>query len=343
MSYIKLDFNAYKHNLEFLAKFTGDISKIMAVLKDNAYGHGIEEISEFACKCGIKRVVVKNNDEALKLYKKFDQTLVLSETDLSNCIVDEKIAYSANSIEQIMLFKKNTNIHLKVDTGMGRNGVSISELDNAFKLIKSKNINLQAIFTHFYAADMVGSDFFVQEKTFLKVKKICQSLAKKYGFSSLLFHSKNSSALLRGTFNDDFARVGIAGYGYVDMHKSFGEFNLKPILSLWAKKICTRELKKGDSVGYSGLFRSKTNMIVSTYDLGYGDGLFRYNGNGTLKIANGKNILGKMSMDSISIEGDEEEICILNDAKNMANFFDTITYEIITKLSPFIKRELVIN
>ncbi len=337
MAKIVLDFNAYKHNLEYLATFTGDISAIMIVLKDNAYGHGLVEIAPLAAACGIKRAVVKNSHEALKICDFFEQTLVLIEPNPENIVQNDKIAYTISDLNAITLFPKNSLVHLKIDTGMRRNGIYIKELNETFELIAKQELNLTGVYTHFYGADVLGSDFFVQEQTFKKAKEICKKLANKYGFD-LVFHSKNSSALLRGTFDDDYARIGIASYGYTDLHESFGRFDLRPILSLWADKISTRKVLKGDRVGYTGSYKVAQDMIISTYDVGYGDGLFRYDGKGILKVKNNQHILGKMSMDSLSLQGDAKSICIFDDANHMANFFNTITYEILTKLSPHLTR-----
>ena len=82
-------------------------------------------------------------------------------------------------------------------------------------------------------------------------------------------------------------------------------------------------------------------MKIATYDLGYGDGLLRYNGKGDLRLGNGEQILGKMSMDSFCASNCGGEICVFDDARVWAEFFGTISYEILVKLSPQIKRVLV--
>ncbi len=340
MAYINLNAKAYQHNLNLLAQKSGGIEKIMAVLKDNAYGHGLIQMAPLATACGIKRAVVKNQEEALSICDFFEQTLVLIEPNPKNAKIDSKIAYSANDLDALCNFPNKTHIHLKLDSGMGRNGVRQEHLEEAFALIKKRELCLDGVFTHFYGADIIGGDFFSQKYQYEKMKEKCKNLANHHNLTMPVFHSKNSSALLRvdGVMKDDFARVGIAGYGYTDLDSSFGSFDLKPVMSLWANKISSRELEKGDIVGYCGIFRANKNMKVSTYDIGYGDGLFRYNGNGILQVENQKPLLGKMSMDSFSLEGSEDKVCVFTDVRNMAKYFDTITYEILTKLSPNLKR-----
>lgn len=339
MAYIKLDFAAYKHNLEYLAQKVGDISKIMVVLKDNAYGHGIEQMAPMAAACGVKWAVVKNTSEALKICDFFEKVLVLIESSPENAVVDDKIIYGADELNSLRLFPKDTQIHLKVDTGMRRNGVRISELEEAFKLCEENSLKLQGVFTHFYGADMQGEDFYTQLQTYKKAKSISKTIAEKYGVK-LKFHSRNSAASLRidGDFEDDFIRAGLASYGYEEMEEGLGEYELKPVLSLWAKRFSTRNLKKGEKLGYGGAYEAPKDMVVSSYDLGYGDGLFRTNANRTYKVQNGKTILGRMSMDCFSIEGDDEEVCVFSDAREIAKTYDTIVYDVITKLFPYIKK-----
>lgn len=342
MAHIILDFDAYKHNLEYLGKKVGDISKVMAVLKDNAYGHGLKQMAPLAAACGIKRAVVKDTKEALIIAPFFEKVLVLIEATPNQAKVDEKIAYSVDELQSLEDFPKGTTVHLKIDTGMRRNGIIPQNIEKAFKLCIKNGLILEGVFTHFYGADMLGSEFYTQHETYKNVKNTCIKLAKKYKLKKPFFHSRNSAAILRinNDFDDDFVRAGIASYGYTELDKSFGNFPLKPVLSLWAKRLSTRELKKGDKVGYGGVFTAKKKMTISSYDLGYGDGFFRYDGLGDLHVANGKKFLGRMSMDSFSIEGSEDEICIFDDVTEIAKHFRTISYEILTKLSPFLNRNI---
>lgn len=340
MAYISLDFDAYRQNLKYLGEKVGDISKVMAVLKDNAYGHGLEKMAPLAAACGIKRAVVKDTKEALIVAPFFEKVLVLIEAMPNKAKADDKISYSADELKSLKEFPKGTAIHLKIDTGMRRNGIMPHQIEEAYKLCLENELILEGIFTHFYGSDMLGSEFYTQNETYKNTKLTCIKLAKKYNLNIPIFHSRNSAAILRinDDFDDDFVRAGIASYGYTDLDKSFGHFPLKPVMSLWAKRLSTRELEKGDRVGYGGVFTAKNKMTISCYDLGYGDGFFRYDGLDELHVANGKKILGKMSMDSFSLEGDADEVCVFENVSKLAKHFRTISYEILTKLSPFLNR-----
>jgi len=110
---------------------------------------------------------------------------------------------------------------------------------------------------------------------------------------------------------------------------------------LWENRNLKYKLKKGDCVGYGDCWKASSEIIVSNYDIGYGDGLFRVNEEINLNTKEGYKIIGRVSMDSISIISDKKEICIFDDADCWAVAFRIIPYDILAKLSPYIKREIV--
>ncbi len=333
MATIKISKNNLYHNLNQLALKTGDKSKIAAVLKDNAYGHGIEIMAKLVSDYGITEAVVINNNEADKISHHFQNILILNDTPTEQ----PNYSYAIGDLQTLKNYRGNAKIELKVDTGMHRNGIEMEQLIQALEIIKQNKLNLYGVFTHFRSADELSSEFAWQVKNFTEVKQTVRT----FGFCPR-FHSFNSASVLRAKeFNEDIARVGIALYGYNELPQTFDEIKLKPVLSLWAKRTSTRALKKGQRVGYGGIYRAPKDMIVSTYSVGYGDGLFRGNSNKPLQTAQNLPILGRVSMDFISLEGDSEEVCIFNDAQKVANHFNTISYEITTALKESVKRIIV--
>ncbi|MCG3719622.1 alanine racemase, partial [Aliarcobacter butzleri] len=111
--------------------------------------------------------------------------------------------------------------------------------------------------------------------------------------------------------------------------------------SLWASRLSTRILKKGQSVGYGGTFTATEDMLVSTYDVGYGDGFLRLNERKSYTTPKGYKVLGRVSMDNLSLNTDDEKVCIFDDVRELAKIHDTITYEITTTLNPNIEKEIV--
>ena len=340
MAKILLNKSNLFHNLETISKHAGSKEKVAIVLKDNAYGHGLLEIATMASEFGIKKAVVRTLDEALHIEKLFDQILILAESNFPTYSHTFHIAL--NSLENISLLPNNTNVHIKVDTGMHRNGIHPEELEEAFNGLLEKNIKITGIFTHHRSADELSTEFYWQNENFKTVIGQVKRLCEQFSLAIPSFHSCNSAALFRhANFTEDFARVGIATYGYLTTNKTYKNPNLKPVLSLWANRLSTRSLNKGQKVGYGGTFTAKENMIISTYDVGYGDGFLRLNERQSYTTPKGHKVLGRVSMDNLSLDTKEDEVCIFEDANELANIQDTIPYEIVTTLSTQIKREII--
>lgn len=340
MPTIKLNKNYFFHNLELIKNKTGDINKIAVVLKDNAYGHGIIQIATMSREFGIKNAIVKSLEEALKIADFFENILILGKVDFAT--FSHPFHISINSLLDVDKISRNSSVHIKIDTGMHRNGIRINELETAIYGLYNKNINIKGVFTHHRSGDKLSGEFFWQNKVFedvkIKTKKICEQL----GINVPMFHSMNSAALFRcEKFDEDIARVGISIYGYIDNDDALFTPNLKPVLSLWADKVVTRTLQKGQKIGYGGGFTCDKKMTCSTYDIGYGDGFLRMNEFDKFYSTNGSKMLGRVSMDNTSFESEENEICIFDNAKNLAKIHNTITYEITTSLSENLKREII--
>ncbi len=337
MAEILINQKNYDHNITQIAKFADGLDKIILVLKDNAYGHGLKLICQRASELGIKFACVKNEEEAKICKNYFKDVLILSHIPHGN--EDKNLTYALNDINQISLFKTGTKVQISVDTLMRRHGIKIEDLEKTVNEIAKKRLILTGAYTHFRSSDEVNSEYFIQKYNFNLAKDILKHSAKKFGFE-IKFHSQNSAALERSKRNlQDFVRVGMAQHGY----SQFGDnpLNLKPTLSLYANRISHRILHKGESIGYGGIFVANDDTDVATYDLGYGDGLLRYNGIGDLRLANGVKMLGKMSMDGFSSQNCGEKICLFNDARIWANFFNTISYDILVKLNPRIPRRWI--
>lgn len=339
MPKIILNRENYFHNLKIISEHAGSKDKIAVVLKDNAYGHGLVEIASMAKEFGITKAVVRTCEEAEKIETFFEQILILADTTFHN--YSHTFHIVVNSLEQLEKVPEKTNVHLKVDTGMHRNGISLETLEEAIHGTLRKNLNLTGIMTHYRSADTLSCEFFWQQQIFGQVKTLAVNTCEKLFLPIPKFHSANSSGLFRfKNFNEDFARVGIAQYGYLDTDSIFDNPNLKPVMSLWADRISTRKITKGQRVGYGGIFTAKSEMNVSTYDIGYGDGFLRLNGKKTYTTPKGYEILGRVSMDNCSINSIDDKVCIFDDVRQLATIHDTISYEITTTLNPNIEKEI---
>ena len=117
--------------------------------------------------------------------------------------------------------------------------------------------------------------------------------------------------------------------------------NLKPILSLWAEKISTRNIEKGDEVGYGGVFKADSKIQISTYDIGYGDGFLRLDENKKSQISSGENILGRVSMNNLAIAGNKQKICIFTNVSELAKVHKTISYELLCRINSKIQKRVI--
>ena len=334
MAFIKINKENFFYNLSQFLKKTDSKESIGIVLKDNAYGHGLKLMAKLSAEFGLSQAVVRNYSEARQIKPYFQNILILGDIAL----VDDSCSFVLNSLDDIYKAEKGSTVELKVDTGMHRNGIAMSEIEEALNLIQTRELNLKGVMTHNRSADELSSELFWQQKNFENVRDI----VGEFGFKDIRFHSYNSATSLRlDCSSEDIIRLGIGAYGYSELPKIYDGLNLKPVLSLWAKKVSTRVLKKGERVGYGGTFIAPKKMTVSTYDLGYGDGWMRSTTFKPFIIAEGLPILGRVSMDYISLESTKEEVCIVDDALFAGKQVGTISYEIITQLSKDIERVIV--
>ena len=334
MAFITINKQNFYHNLNQIALKTGSVDKIAIVLKDNAYGHGLELMAKLASEFGIKHAVVRKILEAELIRSLFETVLVLGDT----IIKDDIYSFTINSLEDIEQAQRGAKVELKVDTGMHRNGIAFDELDQALVSIKERGLNLTGVMTHFRSADELSSELFWQQKKFEMVKE----KVRKAGFTEVRFHSHNSAAILRTkSFDEDLVRVGIGAYGYYELPSPFDKVELKPVMTLYAKKVSTRMLKMGERVGYGGDFTAPKKMLVSTYDLGYGDGWYRGDSTQPYVTSEDLPILGRVSMDFVALSSTKDEVCIMNDAQKAAKQFGTISYEVTTALSTDIPKEVI--
>lgn len=334
MAYIKISKENFFHNLNQVVLKAGSKERVAVVLKDNAYGHGLEIMAGLSREFGIKQAVVVSSEEAMRIRPYFDQVLVLNGTP----VADEKLSFAITDMQALEAVESSIRIELKVDTGMHRNGIVMGDLEKALRMIKLRNLSLVGVMTHFRSADVLSSELFWQQKNFETVKQIVR--ASKCG--TVRFHSHNSAATLRSKgFDEDLVRAGIAIYGHNELPEPYDAVPLKPVLSLWAKRSSTRILQRGERVGYGGDFTAPERMTVSTYDLGYGDGWRRGKSEDPYVTAEGLAILGRVSMDFVSLASDKEEVCIMADAQQAAKHFGTISYEMTTMLSERIPRVVI--
>jgi len=338
MAFCLINKSNYFYNLSLIEKKIHK-AKIAVVLKNNAYGHGLLEIAQLASEYGIKHAVVNTLNESSLIHSLFESILVLQDIPLEK--VKDNITIAINSISMLEKINSSTRVEIKIDTGMNRNGIIPKDLDRALEIILEKGLILNGVFTHFANAYIDDNSIYNQKKIFDELKN---TILKDERFSSnkIRFHCCASSSLFRIDNNEyDLARVGIMSYGYISLPRSFTQPLLKPVMSLWGEKITSKVVNKGDSIGYGSKYIAEDNMLSSTYDIGYGDGFLRLDGSKKSNIEDGREILGVISMNSFSTTGDDEKVCVFENAERFSSLHGTIVYEIISNINPSLKRVVV--
>ncbi len=335
MGYITLSREALIHNLDIIAHQVGTKDKIAVVLKDDAYGHGAVMIAQACADYGVKQAVVRSEAEAVEIAPFFDNVLILGDRPSH---LNPKLSYTINTLDEIEAFPPGTRVELKVDTGMHRNGISFAQLEEAFERMAEHGVVCVGVMSHLRSADTLSSEWFWQRRNFDAVKWEARELAERYGWR-VRFHLSNSAGTFRSReCTDDLVRVGIALYGCLEMDKGLGTPPLKPVLSLWGNRIATRILKKGERIGYNGIYEASEDEVVSTYDLGYANGLDRLASN-RYTTPEGIALRGRISMDNAAFATDTEELLIFDNANIYARSVGTIGYEILACLDKKLRRE----
>lgn len=336
-----------KENISYIYKKAN--KPIMAVVKANAYGHGLVAIAKAieSIDC-IEMFGVATLEEALELrkfgIKKAILVLGVTKVEDLDLVADQNIhitAYSLKFINQLLStsINKKVTVHIKIDTGMNRIGIKEYEVVDAVltKLQKHKNVIVEGVFTHYGAADEENDTY---QQQFDSFKNMIKDFNLKY------IHAANSAAALyhyEDTTN--LVRCGISMYG-VEANGQI-ESSLKQAMSLYSKVSMVKQIQKGEKVGYGFDYEAKSTAYIATIPLGYGDGFIRKNQGRNVYI-NGKfyPIIGKVCMDQLMIEVDEtikenDVIEIFGEhipLNQMAKELDTIAYEIICLLSSRIPR-----
>ncbi|MED0701178.1 MULTISPECIES: alanine racemase [Aeribacillus] len=348
-TWAEINLDHIETNIHGLKEHLPNETEIIAVVKANAYGHGDVEVAQAALSAGAAKLAVAFLDEALKLRQAGIKApiLVLGAVRPEDVTVAGEngisvTAYSAEWLESAgkYLGKTSVNIHLKLDTGMGRIGIrDKKELEQAISLIKGQQLfRLEGIFTHFATADEHDTAYFEQQyERFLELLQIVDT-------DGLIIHCANSAATLRfptKTFNA--VRFGISMYGLApsEFIKSTLPFPLYEAFSLHSKIVHIKKIKKGEKVSYGATYAAKEEEWIGTVPIGYADGWIRkLTGSEVLVDGRRVPIIGRICMDQLMIKLPEKKpvgtkVTLIGSQGNdmisvdeVAKRLETINYEI---------------
>ncbi len=304
---VELNLSALRHNLKRIRTLAPQ-SKILAMLKANAYGHGLVPIAQ---ALDVEGFGVACSEEALCLRQAgLKQRIVLMEGIFSNDELPLLARYELDTVlhdqRQLSFLSENplpgpVNVWLKINTGMNRLGFSLKDFSAVFQKLRTCPwLNIVCLMTHFSNADKLDNPMTAQQiKQFEQVintfdnKPIKKSLA-------------NSAAILAyPDVHADWVRPGLMLYGVSPFLASSGiQLALRPVMTLKSEIIAIHQLALGDRVGYGGTWTAAKPMRVGVVAIGYGDGYPHSAENGTPVLVNGKLValVGQVSMDMLSVD-----------------------------------------
>jgi alanine racemase len=360
--------SAYLHQETVLNRTAGRgpamAPAIIAVVKANAYGHGARRVAATLEAAGAIMLAVADIEEGVDLRKSGITAPILIFGALSVSDLDGVFDFNltptisspaAGQVLQEAAAKRGTTLHyhLKIDTGMNRLGFRHDNLTRTLpELFASRNLALDAVHTHFGSADEPGNKLFGTQRS--RFETACRTL-DELGAGPHLRHAANSAGLLRDSrVWFDFVRPGLLLYGLVPPPLA-STIALTPVMSLTSQVVAVKGVRIGESVGYGGRFTAERPVTLAVIPAGYADGLDRRLENHGHVLIRGRRakIVGAVSMDMLTVDvtdidavGPGDEVVFLGsqgdqsiDAREMADWIDTIPYEILCRLGSRVERK----
>lgn len=359
-TWLEIDLGAIKNNIDHLERLSG--CPVMPIVKANAYGHGLVEVSGAAQEAGVKWLGVARIEEALTLRKAGISTkiLVLGYTppkripeaiqeDISITVYDRTVALAYS--KEARSSNSTLKIHVKVDTGMGRLGIFPKDAVEFMEfVIKAPGLSLEGVFTHFARADEPALP--TTEEQIARFNDVLKNL-EKTGIHPEIVHAANSAGDINfppGRY--DIARCGIAVYGLNPSSETKLPRGFKPSLSWKTHLTAVKILPPNHGVSYNFHYFTKKTERIGVIAIGYADGFRRVKGNVVLIHGKRVPVVGAVCMDQCMVQLDEvpdakigDEVVLIGrqgeeeiSADEIATTWGTINYEVICGLADRVPR-----
>jgi alanine racemase len=362
----EINLSAIAYNLQSVRKIVKN-RPVIAVVKADAYGHGAVEVSKKLVEGNVSFLAVAFTGEAIELREAGIKSpiIVLFDTGYIKEFFDFKlipVIYNVDTASSLSAEAKKKNItikvHVKIDTGMGRLGLSGNHIVNdLINISEMEGIELSGLLSHFSEAGLSDRSYAVlQLKRFNKIRETISKILKRKIFS----HIANSAAVL--TFEDahlDAVRPGLMLYGYSPINQKSEVsppthpspsilINLMPVMKVKTNILCIRNVPSGTPISYGRTFITKRPSRIGVLPLGYADGYSRFFSNNAEVLVKGRRVpvVGRICMDLTMIDltdvkgvKENDEIVIMGKqgkesitAQELAHKATTISYEILTSL-----------
>ncbi|HQU86082.1 MAG TPA: alanine racemase [Pyrinomonadaceae bacterium] len=359
-------------NFHSVKSFVGENVQIMAMVKADAYGHSAIQCSQRLQSEGVDWFGVALSEEGIELRRNGITKNILCLGGFwegqENLLLENDLTPIIFQIEKAALFDKaardfgmTADVHIKIDTGMGRVGVRFDEVKMfADKFKQFKNLNIEGLMTHFAVADDLSQNNFteIQIDRFNKVVKIFEA----NGFSPKYKDLANSpGAIGHKNALGNLIRPGGILYGLGDdiLPKEIAKPELKPVLSLHSRIALLKKVPKGETLGYGRAFQTDRDSLIATIPIGYHDGYQRILSNQSQVIINEQfvPVVGRISMDWTLVDVTDlpnvkinDEVILLGKcgdleitAADLAKMSGTISYEITCGINRRVWRKYVEN
>ena len=360
----EIDLHALRPNVTEIQKRVPKERSIMAIVKANAYGHGAVFCVRALEGCGIRNFGVATLEEGMELRDAGIRGNIFVLGGLLTSSFGEFIQFrlrpvlhQLSEVRRFAAYLKESNrecqVHIKLDTGMGRLGIFPSEIEELVLLIKNNPLlKVEGILTHLAQAD--EEDAAPSERQFNIFRELKRILAEK-GISSPIFHLANSAAVVDGRLDGfEMVRPGIILYGAHPHERQRAMIDLKPVMKLKSQIASLKRFGPGSPISYGGTFVTQRESLVAALPIGYADGYPRQVSNRASVLVRGKRapVVGRVCMDLTMIDvtdvpeaavGDEVVLIGMQEteqirAEEVAAWAETISYEVFCGISARVPR-----
>ncbi|MBI3947383.1 MAG: alanine racemase, partial [Armatimonadetes bacterium] len=288
-AWVEVDLAAIRHNVRCACERVGAGCGVMAVVKANAYGHGLREVAAAALDAGAARLGVAVLDEAVALRRAGCAAPILALGMALASDAEELVAHDVaaalsdfTAAEALAAAARRQGkaacAHLKVDSGMGRAGVPAGGALALLRRLRSlAGLTVEGIFTHFATADEPDLGFAREQAVLFQE---CLDRARAAGVLPPVAHAANSAAILRlPQARHSLVRAGLVLYGIPPFPGAESRVPIRPALRLKARLVSVKDLPCGAGVGYGRAYVMERPGRIAIVPLGYGDGFSRHNSN----------------------------------------------------------------
>ena len=314
-AYLEIDLNNLEHNVKVLQNAMPPNCELMAIAKAECYGHGMYEITTYLNQIGVSAFAVATIDEGIRLreYGIFGEILILGYTSpfRAKDLCKYKLTQTLIDYRYSLLLNRqgyDIKAHIKIDTGMHRLGFDTENTKEILATFSMEHIKITGIFTHLCCADRLEEkDIDFTHKQIDGFYHLIDFL-KNSGLPIPKVHIQSSYGLLNyPELACDYVRAGVAMYGVLSSpnDETKLKLDLRPVLSLKARVVLLRAIRKGESVGYSRAFTATRDSLIAILPIGYADGFPRNLscGNSYVLICGQKApVIGKICMDQLAVD-----------------------------------------